>query len=103
VIILRKSGTFPIVRGVGAAYFYYHNNKANIMANEDKFSRETTIYVATTTKLNFEQTQSITNELLRIIGYPNSNPGFKFHFIEEGDLIQANASVDSDLKVSVRN
>jgi hypothetical protein len=72
------------------------------MATEVKNSRETTIYVSTSSKLNFEQTQSITNELLRIIGFPNDT-GFKFHFIDEGDLIQANASVDNELRVSINN
>jgi hypothetical protein len=70
----------------------------NIMATEVKNSRETTIYVSTSSKLNFEQTQSITNELLRIIGFPNDRAGFKFSFIEEGDLIVANASVDNELR-----
>jgi hypothetical protein len=73
------------------------------MATEGKVSRETTIYVSTSSKLNFEQTQSITNELLQIIGYPNSNAGVKFRFIDEGDLIQAHASVNNELKISVNN
>jgi len=71
------------------------------MATEVKNSRETTIYVSTSSKLNFEQTQSITNELLRIIGFPNDNGGLKFRFIDQGDLIEANASVDNDLKLSI--
>ena len=74
-----------------------------MMTTEGNFSRETNIYVSTTSKLNVEQTESVTNELLHILGYPNNYSGFKFHFIDSGDLIQANASVDNDLKVSIRN
>ena len=73
------------------------------MATEDKLTRETTIYVSTSSTLNLEQTQNITNELLRIIGYPNSYSEFKFHFIEEGMLIQAHAYVDSELRVFINN
>jgi hypothetical protein len=73
------------------------------METEGKLTRETTIYVSTTSKLNLEQTQSITDELLRIIGFPNGYQGFKFHFIDDGDLVQANASVDSALRVSIKD
>ena len=73
------------------------------MATEGNFSNETTIYVSTQSKLNFEQTQSITDELLRIIGYTNYHPEFRFRFIAGGDLVQAHASVDNELKVSVNN
>jgi hypothetical protein len=73
------------------------------MATEGTFSRETTIYVSTASKLNFEQTQSITRELLSIMGHPNDYSGFKFQFIDEGALVQANASVDNELKVSISN
>ena len=73
------------------------------MATEVKNARETTIYVSTSTKLNFEQTQSITDELLRIIGFPNDKAALKFHFIDEDNLIQANASVDNELKLSINN
>ena len=59
------------------------------MASEANFQRETTIYVSTRSKLNVEQTQTITNELLRIIGHPNNYAGFKFEFIDESNLIQA--------------
>jgi hypothetical protein len=64
---------------------------------------ETIIYISTASKLTFEQTQNVTNELLRMIGYPIGYSGFKFQFIEESDLIEANASVDRNLKISVRN
>ena len=73
------------------------------METEGEFSKKTTIYVSTSTKLSVEQTQNATNELLRIIGYPNNYTGFKFHFIDGGDLIQANASVDSEFHVSIGN
>jgi hypothetical protein len=74
------------------------------MATEGNFSNETTIYVSTQSKLNFEQTQSITDELLRIIGYSNCQPGLRFQFIiADGDQVQAHASVDNELKVSVNN
>jgi hypothetical protein len=73
------------------------------MATEGTFSRETTIYVSTASKLNFEQSQSVTDELLRIIGHPNDYAGFKFQFIEEGDITQAHACVDSKLRVSINN
>ena len=66
-------------------------------------SGETAIYVSTSAKLNGEQTQSITRELMRIIGYPSNYDGFKIHFIAEGEGIQANAYVDSNLKVSFGN
>jgi hypothetical protein len=64
---------------------------------------ETTIYVSTKSKLDEEQTQSITDELLRIIGYTNYHPELKFQFIEEGSLIQAHASVDNNLNLSVNS
>ena len=67
------------------------------------FSRETDIYVSTSLKLNVEQTQSVTCDLLKLLGYPSTYHGFKFHFIDEGDLVQANASVDDDLKVVILN
>ena len=73
------------------------------MASEGNFLKETIIYVSTQSKLNFEQTQSITNELLHIIGYTNPYPEVRFRFIDEGDLIQAHASVDNQLKISVKN
>jgi hypothetical protein len=64
---------------------------------------ETIIYVSIASKLSFEQTENVTNELLRMIGYPSGYAGFKFQFIDESALIVANASVDRDLKISVRN
>lgn len=73
------------------------------MSFEGRFLRETTIYVSTSLKLNLEQTKSVTDELLRIIGYPNYNPGFKFEFIDKNALTQANASVDDKLKVSLED
>ena len=73
------------------------------MTTEGNFSAETTIYVSTSSKLNAEQTQSITDELLRIIGCGDCSPGCKFRFIDEGELVEAHASVDSELKVSVIN
>ena len=73
------------------------------MTTEGVFSSETDIYISTKAKLNAEQTQSVTEELLHLMGYQSSNLGFNFHFIEESDLIEANASVDNELKVSVRN
>jgi len=73
------------------------------MTTEGIFSRETTIYVSTSSKLNAQQTKSVSNELLHLMGCPNCNSGFNFEFIDAGDLIQANASVDKELKVSVRN
>ena len=73
------------------------------MTTEGIFSRETTIYVSTKAKLNSEQTQSVTDELLHLMGYQNRYPGFNFQFIEEGDLVEANASVDNELRVSIRN
>jgi hypothetical protein len=74
----------------------------DIMATEG-LSEKTAIYVSTSSKLNVEQTQSITSELLRIIGYPSNYNGFKIHFIDEGDLVQANAYVDSNFKISIGN
>ncbi|HEY8783936.1 MAG TPA: hypothetical protein VIM16_20070 [Mucilaginibacter sp.] len=73
------------------------------MSNEGKFLKETTIYVSTLSKLNLEQTQSVTDQLLRIIGYANCYSAFNFRFIDENDLIQAHASVDSELRVSIKN
>ncbi|HEY2584124.1 MAG TPA: hypothetical protein VGI43_20115 [Mucilaginibacter sp.] len=67
------------------------------------FSRETTIYVSTSSKLNAQQTESVSNELLHLMGCPNCDPGFSFEFIDADDLIQANAFVDKELKVSVGN
>ena len=72
------------------------------MATEGNFSMETTIYVSTASKLNFEQTQSITNELLRIMGYPDFYKGLKFRFVDGGE-VEAHASVDNELKISVIN
>lgn len=77
--------------------------KEQVMASEEKLSAETAIYVSTCSKLDFEQTQSITHELLRIIGYPTNYEGFKIHFIAEEEGAQANAYVDSNFKVSIGN
>ena len=74
----------------------------DIMATEG-LSEKTAIYVSTSSKLNVEQTQSITHELLRIIGYPDNYTGFNIHFINEGNLVQANAYVDSNFKISIGN
>jgi len=73
------------------------------MTTEGVFSRETTIYVSTSSKLNSEQTQSVTNELLHLMGYPNYDPRFNFEFMDADDLVEANASVDNELRISVRN
>ncbi|HEY4327073.1 MAG TPA: hypothetical protein VGN20_24010 [Mucilaginibacter sp.] len=73
------------------------------MTIEGIFSRETTIYVSTSSKLDAQQTESVSNELLHLMGCANFDPGFNFKFIDAGDLIQANAFVDKELKVSVRN
>jgi hypothetical protein len=73
------------------------------MTTEGIFSMETTIYVSTSSKLSSEQTQSVTNELLQLMGYQDCYPELNFQFIDAGDLIEANASVDNELKVSIRN
>jgi hypothetical protein len=73
----------------------------NVMTTEGNFSKETTIYVSTSSTLTFDQTQNVISELLHIIGYPNNYTGFKFQFVEGGDLVQANASVDSKFRVSI--
>jgi hypothetical protein len=73
------------------------------MATEENFSMETTIYVSTASKLDVEQTQSVTNELLHIMGYPDFYKGFKFRFIDGGEMEEAHAFVDNNLKISVRN
>ncbi len=72
------------------------------MAIEENFSMETIIYVSTASKLTFEQTQSITNALLHIMGYPGFYKGLKFRFIDGGET-EAHASVDNELKISVIN
>jgi hypothetical protein len=73
------------------------------MTTDGIFSRETTIYVSTALKLNSEQTQNVTHKLLKLMGCQNYNPGFNFEFIDASDLVEANASVDSELNVLVRN
>jgi hypothetical protein len=35
------------------------------------------------------------------MGYPKNYSGFKFQFIDSGSLIQANAFVDGNFKVSI--
>ena len=75
---------------------------STIMTTNGNFVNETTIYVSTKTKLNTEQTQNITTELLRIMGAHNTR-GLKFQFIADDGLTQAHASVDDRLKVSVNN
>jgi hypothetical protein len=72
------------------------------MATEEIFSMETTIYVSTVSKLTFEQTQSISNELLHIMGYPDFHKGFNFRFVD-GSEMEAHAAVDNELKISVIN
>jgi hypothetical protein len=69
----------------------------------DGLAGQTAIYVSTSSKLNTEQTRSITDELLRIIGYPSNYNGFKIHFIAAEDGLQANAYVDSNFKISIGN
>ena len=67
-----------------------------------KFSRATIICVSTSSKLDVEQTQYITGELLRIIGSPGNSSAVKFQFIEAGGMMQANAYVDNQLKISLK-
>jgi hypothetical protein len=71
------------------------------MATTGRLSGETTVYVSTSSKLTSDQTQNVIHELLRIIGYPSNYSGFNFQFIDDGELIQANASVDSNFRVSI--
>jgi hypothetical protein len=71
------------------------------MATEGNFTKETTIYVSTASKLTAGETQNVIDELLHIIGYPSDYAGFKFQFIDGGDLVQANARVDSQFRVSI--
>ena len=73
------------------------------MTTEGNFSAGTIIYVSTQQKLNSLERQNITSELLRIIGSTNGQSVFKFRFAEEDKLIQAHASADGDLKISIRN
>jgi hypothetical protein len=73
--------------------------KNNIMATKKSFSKESTIYVSVPSKLNLEQTHAITGEILRIAGCPTCYSGFKFQFLDEAELISAQFSANSELKV----
>jgi hypothetical protein len=73
------------------------------MTTAGNFAKETNIYVSTTSKLSFEQTQSVKNELLHILGYSTTFSGFKFHFIDGGEGVQANVFVDEELRISMGN
>lgn len=75
----------------------------NYIMATGRLAGETAIYVSTSSQLDAEQTKSITDELLRIIGYPSNYDGFKIHFVNEGNRVQANAYVSSDLKLSFGN
>jgi hypothetical protein len=71
------------------------------MTTAGNFVNDTIIYVSTQARLSAGQTQGITDELLRIIGYSDHNHGVQFRFIDEDGLTQAHASVDKELRVSV--
>ena len=73
------------------------------MTTKGNFSADTIIYVSTQLRLNCEQTQSIADELSRIMGRENSCRGISFRFIDEDNLTQAHASVDNALRISVKN
>jgi len=73
------------------------------MATATKFSKENAIYVSVPSKLTLKQTQAVTEEILRLAGCPTCYSGFKFHFIDEAELISAKVSVDNELKVSALN
>lgn len=73
------------------------------MTTEGNFTKPTTIYVSTRSKLNIEQTQSIANELLSIMGYTNENRGVNFRFTANDGLTQAHASADDRLLLSINN
>jgi hypothetical protein len=73
------------------------------MTTEGNFTNPTTIYVSTKFELNVQQTQSIANELLNIIGYTNRHRGVNFRFIADDGLVQAHATVSDQLLLSVNN
>ena len=70
------------------------------MENRKTFSKESPIYVATSSKLNLEQTLHVTREVLGLVGCPTCFSGFKFQFIDEGEMISARIGVDNQLNVS---
>ncbi|MEO6977283.1 MAG: hypothetical protein ABI113_02860, partial [Mucilaginibacter sp.] len=68
------------------------------MTTAGNFVNDTVIYVSTQARLSAGQTQGITDELLRIIGYSDHSHGVQFRFIDEDGLTQAHASVDKELR-----
>jgi len=73
------------------------------MTTAGNFAKETNIYISTTSKLSVEQTQSVKNELLHILGYSTAFSGFNFHFIDGGVGVQANVFVDDELRILIGN
>ncbi len=69
------------------------------MATKKTFSKGSTIYVSVPANLNLEQTHAITGEILRVAGCPTCYSGFKFQFLDEAELISAQYSANSELKV----
>ncbi|MDR3695523.1 hypothetical protein [Mucilaginibacter sp.] len=64
-----------------------------------KFSKENTVFVAVPSKLSLDQTQHITKEILGIVGCPTCYSGFKFQFIDEGEMITARFSENQELSI----
>ncbi|MDF2430669.1 MAG: hypothetical protein JWP44_300 [Mucilaginibacter sp.] len=70
------------------------------MATTKKKLKESTVYVSVPAKMSVEQTHSITNEILRILGCPACYSGFKIHFIDESDMINAHIGQRGEVNVS---
>jgi hypothetical protein len=69
------------------------------MATEKKFAKGSTVFVSVPPKLTFEQTQHVTKQILGIVGCPTCYSGFKFQFIDEGELISAQFGADREINV----
>ncbi|MBB3057149.1 hypothetical protein [Mucilaginibacter gotjawali] len=69
------------------------------MKSGRKFSKENAVLVSVPSKLSLEQTQHITKEILGIVGCPSCYSGFKFQFIDEGEIITARFSENQELSI----
>lgn len=70
------------------------------MVTTRKFSKESTVYVSVPAKMSIEQTHSVTGEILRILGCPTCYSGFKIHFIDESDMINASIGQRGEVNIS---
>jgi hypothetical protein len=69
------------------------------METTQKFSKESTINVKVPSDMTLEQTHTVTEGVLRILGCPTCYSGFKILFGAEADLITATVNGEHEVTV----